>query len=136
MAIMTHELATVLNDAPKLYEKMQNTIQDVDMAKQAEKKAADPNEYVPKPPKQVQDQMAEAEAIRAEMDKDTAACRDRGRGCAPRKRIRGGRAADPAGGSDSFCTPPAEDGEQSWEQRFRSQQGRLEQAAQDQPGAD
>jgi hypothetical protein len=94
------------------------------MAKQAEKKPAEAADYIPKPPKQVQDQIAAAEALRAEMDKSATPPEGEQppeQQQAPEPTPRQAPDAPPP----AAVTPPAED-EQSWEQRYRSQQGRLE----------
>jgi len=91
------------------------------MAKQAEK-TVDPSTYIPQVPDQVKRQIAEAEAMRAELDK----------GAAPEQPEEGTPPAPAQAAEESPPQPgpqpsPAED-EPSWEQRFRSQAGRLEQA--------
>ena len=94
------------------------------MAKQAEKKPVDPAEYVPKPPKQVQEQIAAAEALRAEMNMDAAPPETPETPETP--------PADSQQPPTEDTPPPPQqpvqqpDDGQSWEQRYKSLQGRLE----------
>jgi hypothetical protein len=88
---------------------------------------ADPKnatDYTPEMPDQIKRQLAEVEAIRAEME--PAPPLDDG-AAQPPPAAPGAEAAAPQPGAPPPAQPPAED-DQTWEQRFRSQAGRLEQA--------
>src|SRR5262245_17881139 len=92
------------------------------MAKKPETVADD---RTPKPPKQVQEQIAQAEAIRAEIEgkpPESPPAAEQESAAPPSAPS---QPAEPEA-QPAPPAPPAEDGE-SWEQRFRSQQGRFEQ---------
>jgi hypothetical protein len=93
-----------------------------------DKKMADPKieikDHTPEVPDQIKRQLAEAEAIRAEME--TAPPLDES-AAEPVPAAPGSEPVPPQPGVQPAAQPPVED-DQTWEQRFRSQSGRLEQA--------
>jgi len=97
------------------------------MAKKETETLEQQRDYTPELPKQVKKQVEEAEALLAQMNQKPA---DTAPPAAPEGAT---EAAPPEGDLEGQppqpeASPPAEDDGQSWEQRFRSQQGRLEQA--------
>jgi hypothetical protein len=96
------------------------------MAKTPDKTVDKPApDYTPEIPEQVKRQIAEAEAIRAQLDPDPAAPVEGAAEAAPEPQPGEGQPPQPEGVAPSG-SPPAED-EDTWEQRAKSSQGRLEQ---------
>jgi hypothetical protein len=89
------------------------------------KKPTEPVDYTPKPPQQVLDQMAAAEQLRAEMipSQDSKPAEQ----TPPQAEAPLQPEGEPAARAPSPEQPPAPAGEeQSWEQRYRSLQGRYD----------
>ena len=84
-------------------------------------------DHTPEMPEQLKRQIAEAEALRASME--PAPPEGEAEAAPPESESQGleGQPPQPEGFAPSTLSP-AEDDDQSWEQRYRSQQGRLEQA--------
>ena len=80
--------------------------------------------YTPAVPEQVKRQIAEAEAIRAQLEQNAS---PEGDAAAEAPTEPSGEQPAPQPAPPPNAAPPAED-EQTWEQRYKSQQGRLEQA--------
>jgi hypothetical protein len=79
-------------------------------------------DYTPPIPEQIKRQIAEAEQIRAQLE--PAAPEGEAEAAPPEEGLEG---QPPQPEAPIAFTPPVEDDGQSWEQRFKSQQGRLEQ---------